>query len=99
MSQKFMEHNPQVWTRKRNNLAPPRIDSSKGKTTTLQPSSAWCMYRVILGRCAATETHLWIQFVHSPDSILNVSPLDGTPNNHSVLDALQVDLRAHASLD
>lgn len=47
---------------------------------------------------AVHQTHLRIQLIDPSDGILDISPLNGTPDRHAILYAVQVDLRAETSL-
>lgn len=62
--------------------------------------SAWCMilcahlrYSLRLFRLSLSRsTHLRIQLIHSANGLLNIPPLNGSSDGHSVLDAGQVHL-------
>lgn len=44
-------------------------------------------------------THLRVQFINSADGVFDVASLNSTANGHSILDAVEVHLRAEAGLN
>lgn len=50
-----------------------------------------CLCRDAGSRCKEQDAHLWLEFIHTADSFINVTSFNRIADKHALFDGLEVD--------